>query len=471
MVVFTCQHCGSSLNKNKVEKHYIVGCRNNPHVTCVDCLKDFRGNEYVAHTQCMTEEQRYAAKGFVAKTPPSVKKRATWLNSVESSLNSPGLTHAQKNLIQNILKHSNIPQKKKKFHNFVKSAFGRQFSDLKLVDSVFDIMEKTHKKNVENEKAESISAVDNNSKLDGNKENNAGHKNEEDLLSVEREVEANGELNGETEKMKKKKNKKVSLTETENNQTTDNENSVEVESSQDISANGVNNSGKKKKRKRSVSESEIHQNANVENSIPVDSQDITANGVNNSNGVILKSDQKLSKKELKALKKRAKYEAELNEIENNKNIDEGVTNDENVSEIKKKKKKNKNKDIERNLLDTEVNGVTKDKKNKRHNEDNNNDEPLTKKSKKFDSETLNKSIEPNEEGQTFNWNETIIKVLESRSDKELPVKRLCKKIINEYQAVFGENHMTYEKLLSKFNKKLHKTPNVRVLKDKVKLMT
>lgn len=74
-----------------------------------------RGDEYVAHTSCLTEDQKYAPKGYIAKTPPSVIKRATWLCSVESTLERSDLTQKQKYFIQSLLKHSNIPQKKKKF--------------------------------------------------------------------------------------------------------------------------------------------------------------------------------------------------------------------------------------------------------------------------------------------------------------------------------------------------------------------
>lgn len=43
MVFFTCAHCGESLKKSKVEKHYQTVCsRNSVAVTCVDCCKDFR---------------------------------------------------------------------------------------------------------------------------------------------------------------------------------------------------------------------------------------------------------------------------------------------------------------------------------------------------------------------------------------------------------------------------------------------
>lgn len=41
MVVFTCNHCGESLKKQAVEKHYQwKACRNGGiFVSCMDCLK------------------------------------------------------------------------------------------------------------------------------------------------------------------------------------------------------------------------------------------------------------------------------------------------------------------------------------------------------------------------------------------------------------------------------------------------
>jgi len=72
MVFFTCLNCNESLQKPKVAKHYTGRCYGPINVTCVDCLKDFRGNEYEAHVKCLTEEERYSAKGFVAK-PSSCK--------------------------------------------------------------------------------------------------------------------------------------------------------------------------------------------------------------------------------------------------------------------------------------------------------------------------------------------------------------------------------------------------------------
>lgn len=73
MVFFTCSHCGESVKKPSVAKHYQTKCRNyTPFLTCVDCLKDFKENEYEAHTKCVTEDERYSAKGYVPK--PSANK-------------------------------------------------------------------------------------------------------------------------------------------------------------------------------------------------------------------------------------------------------------------------------------------------------------------------------------------------------------------------------------------------------------
>jgi len=40
MVFYTCNGCGESLKKNKVEKHVTV-CRSCQYMTCMDCSKDF----------------------------------------------------------------------------------------------------------------------------------------------------------------------------------------------------------------------------------------------------------------------------------------------------------------------------------------------------------------------------------------------------------------------------------------------
>lgn len=146
MVVFTCNFCSATLQKPKVEKHYQYKCNNTPFLTCVDCLKDFRGKEYVAHTKCMTEAERYNGKDYVAKPNANKgeRKQQEWICVVNSLLNGTDLSHVERNFLNSLSKYENIPRKKSKFLNFVHSAIGNRVN-MNVVESVWDKMENTYK--------------------------------------------------------------------------------------------------------------------------------------------------------------------------------------------------------------------------------------------------------------------------------------------------------------------------------------
>ena len=69
----------------------------------------------------------------------------------------------------------------------------------------------------------------------------------------------------------------------------------------------------------------------------------------------------------------------------------------------------------------------------------------------------------------FDWTNVIISLLNSSKEKEMSLKKLCKKVVTEYQYRKGDRE-SYDKIAAKFNKKVSKTVGVRVLKDKAKLM-
>ncbi|XP_064603534.1 cell growth-regulating nucleolar protein-like [Liolophura sinensis] len=69
----------------------------------------------------------------------------------------------------------------------------------------------------------------------------------------------------------------------------------------------------------------------------------------------------------------------------------------------------------------------------------------------------------------FDWSEVICDILRSRSDQEISVKKLKKKVIAEYLSQ-GGFVKSEEKLWAKFQKKVTKNPNLKVLKDRVKLV-
>lgn len=130
----------------------------------MDCLKDFKEQEYVAHTkvsdesqilfvlmlqwhyfiififllnlnynaqnmnkkhlQCITEAERYSAKGFVAKPERNkgAQKQEIWTECIQELAERPNFDRNTKNVLQRIAGQSNVPRKKPKFINFLKSS-------------------------------------------------------------------------------------------------------------------------------------------------------------------------------------------------------------------------------------------------------------------------------------------------------------------------------------------------------------
>lgn len=127
MVFFTCNHCGESLKKPAVEKHYQwKSCRGAPpFLTCVDCLKDFRGEEFKAHTKCITEDEKYSAKGFVAKPERNkgAQKQESWTEIIQNQLTQrKDLDNHTRNILERISNQTNVPRKRDRFINFVKNS-------------------------------------------------------------------------------------------------------------------------------------------------------------------------------------------------------------------------------------------------------------------------------------------------------------------------------------------------------------
>jgi cell growth-regulating nucleolar protein len=69
------------------------------------------------HCQCVTEEQRYSAKGFVPKASAEKGKRkqAGWVDIVQSVINRKDLSNDEKQFLSIITKFDNVPRKKNKF--------------------------------------------------------------------------------------------------------------------------------------------------------------------------------------------------------------------------------------------------------------------------------------------------------------------------------------------------------------------
>jgi len=95
----------------------------------MDCSKDFYGEEHKTHIKCISEEEKYSAKGWTPKPNQNKneRKQSEWVEMVQSLVNTaqtkdPSLAR----VLQTISNHENIPRKKPKFMNFLKNIFGNR---------------------------------------------------------------------------------------------------------------------------------------------------------------------------------------------------------------------------------------------------------------------------------------------------------------------------------------------------------
>lgn len=78
----------------------------------------YRGEEYVTHTKCLTEDERYAAKGSMplGVSKKGEAKQESWVEMIKSILDKePNMKPAHRNLLNTISSYNNIPRKKPKF--------------------------------------------------------------------------------------------------------------------------------------------------------------------------------------------------------------------------------------------------------------------------------------------------------------------------------------------------------------------
>eukprot|EP00057_Strongylocentrotus_purpuratus_P030059 XP_780603.2 PREDICTED: E3 ubiquitin-protein ligase RBBP6 [Strongylocentrotus purpuratus] len=139
MVFFTCNACGQAIKKAQVEKHYQQRCRSCEVLSCMDCGKDFYGDEYKLHTQCISEDQKYGGKGYQApqNSNKGEAKQEQWLLRVREAVGAGNISSNIKNLLEQIAEYPNVPRKKSKFENFVRNSL--KVHHPKTIEQVWDV--------------------------------------------------------------------------------------------------------------------------------------------------------------------------------------------------------------------------------------------------------------------------------------------------------------------------------------------
>ncbi|KAG0728067.1 Cell growth-regulating nucleolar protein [Chionoecetes opilio] len=144
MVYFVCATCGTSLKKSQVTSHWFK-CRKGKLVSCMDCGKDFWGEDYAGHLKCITENEKYGGNNYVSKENKGEKKQEEWVEKIKEKVaTSKHMEPQLRDLLQSIMQHSNIPRKEGKFRNFMKSSC--RVSNPKLVDRVWVIFKDANTK-------------------------------------------------------------------------------------------------------------------------------------------------------------------------------------------------------------------------------------------------------------------------------------------------------------------------------------
>lgn len=147
MVVFLCSSCNESLRKNVVEKHF-YHCRGCKTVSCMDCHTDFNKTSFKSHTSCITEKEKYD-KLRASEITNGSKKQQQWTAFVQEVLNrtiiqDPSICQVMRDLQSS----ENLPRKKPKFQNFMKSKYRRLRPDQ--VDQIWEILSTARSKDESN---------------------------------------------------------------------------------------------------------------------------------------------------------------------------------------------------------------------------------------------------------------------------------------------------------------------------------
>mmetsp|Transcript_38348 Transcript_38348/g.80574 ORF Transcript_38348/g.80574 Transcript_38348/m.80574 type:complete len:346 (-) Transcript_38348:395-1432(-) len=139
MVFFICEVCNESLKKNKVETHSNT-CRNCWIFSCLDCGKHFEGQDYRAHTSCISESQKYEGKFFVAKENKGDVKQQAWLEGVQRRLESAAGKSGLQSFVERLLQYDNLPRKRTKFVNFAKNSLNLKADPKGIADQLWEIV-------------------------------------------------------------------------------------------------------------------------------------------------------------------------------------------------------------------------------------------------------------------------------------------------------------------------------------------
>jgi cell growth-regulating nucleolar protein len=427
----------------------------------MDCNKDFWGEEYKNHTKCVSEQERYGGKVTVNK---GEKKQEQWIDQIQQAVSKGALPPKISGIIQRLLSFDNIPRKQAKFKNFLRTSVNVR--DEGLAEQVWKALESctkqentnngasdpkpsTEKQEVQDEKEQAKEL----SKRERKEERKRAHNKKE-----KKDVRTQEEVKGEEPEKKSKKHKHREQIEDQTDVNTTETNEEELNSSE-VAENGEPRKKKKKDKKQKV------QNGNA--------KETKENELNESELIENGEPKKKNKKEKKLIEQNGSEELGVS-LENDMDAEQNVPS--------RKDKKKKRKRVNENELNTsEVTNGSMDVDGSGTGEDLSGVQLNGKKQKKrkrelghaVDTSAVTEESLDETATKKFRWDEVITLVLKKADDNELPLKKLRKKVMAEYNAYSSHqgHEDTQEKLWAKFEKKVKKNKHVKCHKERVKLVS
>lgn len=113
-------------------------CRGCQVLSCIDCGKDFWGDDYKNHIKCISEDQKYGGKGYEAKANKGDVKQQQWIQKITEAMNKPGVSPNLKSVLKQVSTYDNVPRKKSKFQNWMKNSL--KISNTSLHEDVWNIL-------------------------------------------------------------------------------------------------------------------------------------------------------------------------------------------------------------------------------------------------------------------------------------------------------------------------------------------
>nr|CAD7439747.1 unnamed protein product [Timema bartmani] len=400
------------------------------------------GDTFTQHRQCISEAEKYSAKGTKHLDNKGRVKQQEWIDTLNAVLDKKtNLLPEEKQLLQAISKHDNVPRKKKKFQSR---------SEKKVVLDTFVGDNKRPTQHVGRVGRFCACTIELNESLNLNfiQNSNFTRFTQKTLDRVWELLE---------KEFKHVKETKTPAGNANNTSKTENLNKS-TNSDKEVGEN-LSKQARKDKKKKEIRKGRkaITKNVKDEGNLKeIGSKSLTITEVAEDD-----EHENLPKKGMKELKKNAESKVKNFKGKNQQNA--------NIPEFGRQKRggkkgaKTQNRDVV--ILQ---NGSKKNDKKKRQHTDNIDkaEEPTLKKIKQNGTAVQSESSAG--KGGKFNWEDTIVKVLQSSKDKSLLLKRLKKRVLAEFSATNGGTHS--KDALVKFNKKITKIPSVKVIKDVAKLM-